>query len=94
MAKAHSKTMLAFGDVHIPHHNPRALEVFCRAAERLRPDLIICLGDLLDCGQFSTHPPTFGVPETEYVDDLREANALLDGLQKVCGRLVMVEGNH
>lgn len=94
MAKAHSKTMLAFGDVHIPHQNPRAVEVFCRAAERLRPDLIICLGDLLDCGQFSVHPPTFGVPETEYVDDLRAANALLCRLQRVCGRLVMVEGNH
>ena len=36
MAKAHSKTLLAFGDVHIPHQNPRAMEVFCRAAERLR----------------------------------------------------------
>ena len=57
MARAHSKTMLAFGDVHIPHQNPQAVEMFCRAAERLRPDLIVCLGDLLDCGQFSTHPP-------------------------------------
>ena len=94
MAKAHSKTMLAFGDVHVPNHNPRALEVFCRVAERLRPDLMVCLGDLLDCGQFSVHPPTYGVPETEYVDDLRQANALLDRLQKTCSRLVMVEGNH
>jgi len=94
MAKANSKTMLAFGDVHIPHQNPRAVEVFCRAAERIRPDLIVCLGDLLDCGQFSSHPPTHGVPETDYVDDLREANTLLDRLQEACNRLVMVEGNH
>jgi len=34
------------------------------------------------------------VPQTEYVDDLRVANALLDRLQQACGRLVMVEGNH
>ncbi|GJQ27829.1 MAG: hypothetical protein HBSAPP02_28610 [Phycisphaerae bacterium] len=94
MAKRHSTTMLAFGDVHIPHHNEKALRVFCRAAERLRPDLIICLGDLLDCGQFSVHPPTYGMKETDYVDDLRAANALLDRLQKVCDRLVIVEGNH
>ena len=93
-AKAKSKTMLAFGDVHVPHQNPRALEVFCRVAERIRPDLIVCLGDILDCGQFSTHPPTYGVPETDYHEDLKTANALLDRLQKVCGRLVMVEGNH
>jgi len=94
MAKAHSKTMLAFGDVHIPHENGRAVEIFCRVAEHVRPDIIVCLGDLLDCGQFSAHPPTHGVPETDYVDDLAAANALLDRLQKVCSRLVMVEGNH
>ncbi|MCL2648091.1 MAG: metallophosphoesterase [Phycisphaerales bacterium] len=86
--------MLAFSDVHFPHQNPKAVEVFCRAAERIKPDLIVCLGDLLDCGHFSTYPPTFGMPESDYFDDLRQANALLDRLQKVCGRLVMVEGNH
>ncbi|MBN2583209.1 MAG: metallophosphoesterase [Planctomycetes bacterium] len=94
MAKAHSKTMLAFGDVHVPHHNQRAVEVFCLAAERLKPDLIVCLGDLLDCGQFSAHPPTHEMPETDYHDDLDAANALLDRLAAACGRLVMVEGNH
>jgi len=47
MARAGSKTMLAFGDVHVPHQNVAALEVFCLAAERLRPDMIVCLGDLL-----------------------------------------------
>jgi predicted phosphodiesterase len=94
MAKAHTKTILAFGDVHVPHQHAGAVEVLCRAAERLRPDLIVCLGDLLDCGQFSVHPPTFGMPQTEYVDDLAAANALLDRLQAVCDRLVIIEGNH
>lgn len=94
MAKAGSRTILAFGDVHIPHQNVRALEVFCRVAERVRPDMIVCLGDLLDCGQFSTHPPTHGVPETDYQDDLLQARQLLDRLQKYCRRLVVVEGNH
>ena len=94
MARAGSKTILAFGDVHIPHHNARAVEVFCRVAERIRPDMIVCLGDLLDCGQFSTHPPTHGMPETDYEDDLRQASALLDRLQGASPRLVIVEGNH
>ena len=94
MARAGSKTMLAFGDVHVPHQNAASLEVFCLAAERVRPDMIVCLGDLLDCGQFSTHPPTYGMPETDYEADLATANALLDRLQGACGRLVVVEGNH
>lgn len=94
MAKAGSKTFLAFADVHIPHQNAEALKIFCRVAERIQPELVVCLGDLLDCGQFSSHPPTYGMPESEYVDDLRVANSLLDRLQAVCQRLVLVEGNH
>lgn len=94
MALRGSTTMLAFGDVHIPHQNGKAVQILCRVAEQLRPDLILCLGDLLDCGQFSVHPPTYGMKETDYVEDLLAANALLDRLQKTCKRLVMVEGNH
>ena len=92
--KPDSKKLLAFGDVHFPHQEPTAVEILCKAAQRLKPDIIVCLGDLLDCGQFSTHPPTYGVEHTDYADDLRQANALFDRLQKHCGRLVMVEGNH
>jgi len=94
MAKHSSKVFMAFGDVHIPYQHEPAVEVFCRAAERIRPDVIVCLGDLLDCGQFSVHPPTYGMPETKYEHDLEIANKLLDRLQKCCGRLVVVEGNH
>ena len=94
MARPHSKTLLAFGDVHIPHQQSAAVEILCHVAERLRPDTIVCLGDLLDCGQFSVHPPTYGMPETEYVDDLAMANRLLDRLQAACKRLVILEGNH
>ena len=92
--KASSKTLLAFGDVHIPYQHDPAVEIVCRVAEKVKPDLIVCLGDLLDCGQFSTHPPIHGVTETDYHDDLQKANELLDRLQATCGRLVLVEGNH
>lgn len=85
---------LAFGDAHIPYHNPRAMEVVARAAAQVEPDLIVVLGDMLDCSQFSTHPPTPHMAETDYEQDLRFANQFLDRLQGHCGRLVMVEGNH
>lgn len=94
MAKQGSKTFLAFGDVHVPHQNDEAVEIVRRVTERLKPDLVVCLGDLLDCGQFSSHPPTHGMPDSDYVDDLKQANMLLDRLQASCGRLIMVEGNH
>ncbi|HSW45684.1 MAG TPA: metallophosphoesterase, partial [Phycisphaerae bacterium] len=94
MAKKGSKTFLAFGDVHVPHQNLEAVAIVRRVAQRLRPDLVVCLGDLLDCGQFSTHPPTYGTPESDYLKDLKQANTLLDQMQASCARLVMVEGNH
>ena len=89
-----ARTLLAFGDLHIPQHNQTSVDIFCRAAERIKPDLIVCLGDILDCGQFSSHPPTYGMPETDYEADLAYANSVLDRLQGCCRRLVMVEGNH
>ena len=92
--KSTSKTILAFGDVHIPYQQDSAVEIVCRVAEAVQPDLVVCLGDLLDCGQFSVHPPTFGLEESDYQEDLAEANMILDRLQATCKRLVLVEGNH
>lgn len=94
MVAGRRKVFVAFGDVHIPYHHPKALEIFCRAVEHIKPDLIVCLGDLLDCGQFSSYPPIWGVKETEYCKDLETACKLLDRLQKHCKELVLIEGNH
>lgn len=96
MKQQSGQVMLAFGDVHVPHQHPAAVEVFCRAAEHLKPDLIVCLGDLVDCHQFSSFTPTWrdGEPESQYEGDLAATNGLLTRLQTTCKRLVMVEGNH
>ena len=88
------KTVLIFGDLHIPYQNEAALSLVQKVVARFKPDLSVCLGDVLDCGQFSTHPPTKGMPETDYVDDLTRANKFLDGIQAHSGYLAMIEGNH
>ena len=88
------RRFLAFSDLHIPHHHRIAVDVMLRAAERLRPDVVVCLGDLLDCTPWSSYPPTPRLPTTEYADDLRAAQAILDRVQRTCDRLVMLEGNH
>jgi predicted phosphodiesterase len=86
--------MVGFGDLHIPYHDPLAVSVVLAVIKLLKPDLVICLGDLLDCSQFSVHPATYDVPETEFEDDLDYARSLLDAMHARCDRLVMVEGNH
>lgn len=90
----HGRCVVAFSDLHIPYQSEQAVEVLSLVVEYLKPDLALCLGDILDCSQFSTHPPTYGMPESNYEEDLEQANRFLDRLQAACGRLVMVEGNH
>ncbi len=90
-----AKKLIAFGDVHYPKENPVAVEILKKTIARLKPDISVSLGDLLDCGQFSQHPPTYGVPESDYETDLAQANALIDFVQKhTTERTVLIEGNH
>jgi len=89
-----ARTILACGDWHVPKHNEAAIAAFQAVAKHVKPDLIVGLGDLLDCAQFSRHAPTFGELDTDYQDDLNYTNGVLDNLQSCCNRLVLVEGNH
>jgi len=89
------KTIIAFGDNHIPNHNPVATEILKKTIARVKPDIALCLGDMLDCSQFSAHPPTYGTIDTDYGDDLRAANDLIDFVQQhTKERTIIVEGNH
>jgi len=89
------KTFMAFGDTHFPQQNDVAIEIVKKAVEFIKPDVTVLLGDLLDCGQFSQHPPTFGVTETEYENDIRQVNDFIDFIQaNTTERTVLIEGNH
>jgi predicted phosphodiesterase len=90
-----SKVFIAAGDFHFPHQDDTAVEVFRKVLARVKPDITVVMGDLLDCYMFSAHPPTHGIPETELQADLKQANGLLDFIQlKTKNRTVVIEGNH
>lgn len=88
-----SRKLLVFGDVHFPQQNDKALEVFKKVVQDTKPDITVCLGDLLDCKAFSTHAPDVE-GDTPYQQELVQANELLDFIQQHSGKLVMLEGNH
>ena len=88
-----SRKLLAFGDVHFPQQNDSALEVFKKIVCDTKPDIVVCLGDILDCKAFSTHAPDIE-DDTPYQRELAQANALFDYIQKYSKKLVMIEGNH
>lgn len=90
-----AKTVVFFGDMHVPYQNEAAVDLLKQAITILKPDISISLGDLLDCSQFSTHEPTYGIDESDFADDIDYLNDFLDFVQsKTKTRTVLVEGNH
>lgn len=88
-----SRKFLAFGDTHFPQQDDSALETFKKVVQDSKPDLVVCLGDVLDCKAFSTHAQDIE-GDTPYKHELDQANALFDFIQKYTPKLVMLEGNH
>lgn len=88
-----TRKILAFGDTHFPEQDDNALEVFRKVVQDTKPDIVVCLGDVIDCKAFATHAPDI-TGDTPYQHELALANELFDFIQGHCGKLVMLEGNH
>lgn len=58
MPKAY--TSLHYGDVHFPYQDDRALDLLYQIVADLKPDLVACHGDLLDCYSISKYEKRFG----------------------------------
>jgi len=87
------KTFIAFGCTHIPHYDREYAENLIGQIRERKPDLIICLGDLLDTGAISIYPKTDVVKlgrECEEADKF--LNAINDAAPKA--HKVFMEGNH
>ena len=42
-------TEIIFNDLHVPNHDRRALNILLKVIHEVRPDIVTCLGDLVDC---------------------------------------------
>lgn len=87
--------VLICGDVHLPYHDPAAIEALIKFAADFRPDELVMHGDLLDFeafSRFAKNPRTVSDPQRE----LDEGRALLARLAKAAGakRRVWGYGNH
>lgn len=81
------KTFVAWGCAHAPEEDQRAVAVLERFIDDFRPDVNVCLGDLLNMSSVSTFPS-----EEEYTlrDEYDSAGYLLDRLRPD----VWLLGNH
>lgn len=93
------RVLIAWPDTHGRSRDDAAVAAATGDVASLSPDLLVVLGDLVDCGGFLAqhHSPSY-VSETSYSyeDDCAAANEVLDGLQAAAPRASIdyLEGNH
>lgn len=90
---------LFFGDVHGEHMDKAAVAAFLKDVSILKPQEVVCIGDLIDCGGFLSQHRTLGVVaelEVTYEEDVAAGNMVLDEVQRRAKprRFDYIEGNH
>jgi predicted phosphodiesterase len=85
-------------DIHFPDHDETALAVALEAHRILQPDYSLFLGDVLDCGLFSSHAKKT-IAESQGYDfkekEIDPCNDMLDNVQSNTKQFTyFLEGNH
>jgi predicted MPP superfamily phosphohydrolase len=86
--------VVCFSDVHIPNHDPKALNVVMEFIADQQPDRIVLNGDLADMESASLHE---GDPSDRKVrEEIDEVNLFLDELQRIAPNATIHynTGNH
>jgi hypothetical protein len=86
---------IVYGDTHFPYQNEKALAVVLEMIERIQPDIIVHLGDLLDCypiSRFSKDPNRLHSLQ----DEINLARAHLHQVRQLApsAECWVLEGNH
>lgn len=87
---------IAWPDTHIPHHDLDAVDCAMQIVDWYKPDLLVILGDFLDCTPVS-HWLKDRKKTTEGLRlkrDYEIANQILDRITANVKHLVYLEGNH
>lgn len=84
-------------DLHYPLHEPAVLDIFLQMAKVYKPDILVLLGDQLDCTSVSSHGPSAKTRVEQPIDLDFEglSRDVLDPLDATGARTkVFFEGNH
>ena len=85
------RRVIATGDWHSPYHDDEAMSVFFAAVDYIRPDVVVLLGDHVDCFTISRFDKT---PDRvkSLEDEIAVTNELLDRIKAPV--VHYCEGNH
>ncbi len=90
---AKTQKLLVLGDIHDPFADHRAIDLACRVGRERGTDVLIQLGDLMDC--LSVSPYRDGEIKIDLLDEIQSANRLLDKLDAIgAKRKILTLGNH
>jgi len=83
--------VVATGDWHSPYHSDAAMGCFFRALDAIKPDVVVLLGDHVDCYTVSRFSKAQGRVHT-FLDEIQVTNELLDMIK--APEVHYIEGNH
>lgn len=87
-------TVLVCGDLHVwPGQAPRIWEAFCAVSDRIRPDITILNGDLIDGARISRHPRLRNQNAPRVVEEMDALRSWIDMLP-AAGSKFWTIGNH
>lgn len=88
-------TAVCYGDTHVPFHDPTAIRVLHGVIKDARPDIIVNVGDVVDCWQISRFDKDASRLDSlqENIDDARKHLHQIAQLAPKARR-VLLEGNH
>ena len=86
------KSVLVISDLHMPYHHKDAFKFLSELKKKYKPDLIVNIGDEIDCHaiSFHSHHPDLKSPG----DELREARKYAQELEKMFPSMTLVHSNH
>lgn len=86
------RRVLVISDLHVPYMHPDSFKFLEAVKRKLRPDLVLSSGDLLDNSSISFHskPAEMSNPDAE----IKLSRIALRRLVKIFPKMDIVEGNH
>ncbi len=97
--------VVVFPDTHFPNHDEEAFKCALKVLEKIKPDIFLSLGDIVDGESVSSwqwkrrkRPPLeYQLPSIHR--EIKEANKYLDKIDAVCkkikcNRKIIAQGNH
>lgn len=88
------KKILFIPDTHAPFHDKDAWFCMLKAATYFKPDMVVCLGDLIDLATVSAWSKSPEVLRMRYDEEIYAANLLVSDLEELAQERVFIEGNH